>query len=102
MQGGGRSVIVNAAVSIIIVISGASLWGAGLQGAQRTRLMKADARSFFVAAAGLLLMVQLFPKSIGASWGILFRNSRSKEFQVRTPAADRRSYPLWRIYKRPS
>lgn len=67
MQSASRGSIIYTVVSVLILSAG-FLWGAPWRWGQGRVLVKALRRALFVGAAGLLLMVQLFPKSIGANW----------------------------------
>jgi len=67
MQAGSRGCILYTIMSALILSAG-FLWGAPWRWGQGHRLVKAVRRTCFVGAAGLFLMVELFPTSIGASW----------------------------------
>ncbi len=71
MQSGSRGAILYAVISMLAVGAG-FLWGAPWHWAQGHRLVKAVRRSLLVGAFGLLVMVQLFPRSIGASWNFYY------------------------------
>jgi hypothetical protein len=86
MQSASRGAIVYTAVSILVLSAG-FLWGAPWKWGQGHRLVKAVRRSLLVGAAGLFLMVQLFPASIGANWAFysetLSPSSSASELQHR-------------------
>ncbi len=67
MVSGARAAVVYIGASAL-VLSAAFLWGAPWRWGQGHRLVKALRRSFVVAGLALLLMVQFFPKAIGANW----------------------------------
>jgi hypothetical protein len=67
MQSGSRGSIVYTIVGILTLSAG-FLWGAPWRWGQGQRLVKALRRSLLVGAAGLFLMVQLFPTIIGANY----------------------------------
>ena len=67
MQSGSRGAIMYSVISLI-AIGAAFLWGAPWHWAQGRRLVKAVRRGLLVVAAGLFLMVQVFPQAIGGSW----------------------------------
>jgi len=67
MQSGSRGCILYTMMSALVLSAG-FLWGAPWRWGQGRRLVKAVRRACFVGAVGLFLMIQLFPKSIGASW----------------------------------
>jgi hypothetical protein len=87
MQSGSRGSLIYTAMSILALSAG-FLWGAPWRLGQGRYLMKATRRAFLVAAAGLFLMIQFFPKSIGASWAFysetLSPSSSASELQSRT------------------
>jgi hypothetical protein len=67
MQSASRSSVVYTIMTVLILSAG-FLWGAPWRWGQGRVLVKALRRALFVGAAGLLLMVELFPASIGANW----------------------------------
>ncbi|MBI3669968.1 MAG: hypothetical protein HY237_09350 [Acidobacteria bacterium] len=67
MVSGVRAAVVYIGASAL-VLSAAFLWGAPWRWGHGHRLVKSLRRSFVGAGLALLLMVQLFPKSIGANW----------------------------------
>jgi hypothetical protein len=67
MQSASRGSIIYTIVSVLFLSAG-FLWGAPWKWGQGRVLVKALRRALFVGAAGLLLMVELFPASIGANW----------------------------------
>jgi hypothetical protein len=71
MQSGSRGAIIYTLVSTLVLSAG-FIWGAPWKWGQGHRLVKALRRSILVGAAGLFLMVQLFPTIIGANWAFYF------------------------------
>ena len=67
MQSGSRGCLIYTMISALVLSAG-FLWGAPWRWGQGHRLVKAVGRTCLVGAAGLFLMIQLFPASIGASW----------------------------------
>jgi hypothetical protein len=67
MQSGSRGSISFSAISILALSAG-FLWGAPWHWAQGRRLTKAVRRGLLVGAAGLSLMVILFPQTMGSNW----------------------------------
>ncbi len=67
MQSASRGSIIYTVASVLILSAG-FLWGAPWKWGQGRVLVKALRRALFVGAAGLLLMVELFPTSIGANF----------------------------------
>ena len=67
MQSASRGSIVYTIMSILVLSAG-FLWGAPWKWGQGHRLVTAIRRVLLIGAAGLFLMVQLFPASIGATW----------------------------------
>jgi hypothetical protein len=92
MQSASRGSILYTLISVLALSAG-FLWGAPWQWGQGHRLVKAVRRSLLIGAAGLFLMVQLFPKAIGANYAFyaetLLPTSSASELQYR--AID---YPL--------
>ena len=87
MQSGSRGSLIYVVMSVLLLSSG-FFWGAPLRWGQGRHLIKAMRRAFLVAAAGLFFMMQLFPKSIGASWAFysetLSPTSSASELRNRT------------------
>ena len=87
VQSGSRGSLIYVAMSVLILSAG-FLWSAPLRLRQGGRLIKAARRAFLVGAMGLFLMIQFFPKSIGASWAFYFETlsptSSASELQDRT------------------
>jgi hypothetical protein len=87
MQSGSRGSIIYVIMSALVLSAG-FLWGAPWQWGQGHRLVKAVRRALLVGAAGLFLMVQFFPSSIGASWSFysetLSPTSSASQLQDRT------------------
>jgi hypothetical protein len=71
MQSGSRGSIMFSLISMLAMGAG-FLWGAPWHWAEGHRLVKAVRRALLVAAFGLLAMLQLFPRSIGASWNFYY------------------------------
>ena len=67
MQSASRGSILYTLISFLVLSAG-FLWGAPWRWGQGHRLVKAIRRALLVGAAGLFLMVQLFPASIGANF----------------------------------
>ncbi len=67
MQSASRSSIMYTLISVLVLSAG-FLWGAPWRWGQGQKLVKAIRRSLLIGAAGLFLMVQLFPKAIGANY----------------------------------
>jgi hypothetical protein len=67
MQSGSRGCIIYTIISALVLSAG-FLWGATWRWGQGQRLVKVVRRTCLVSAAGLFLMVELSPTSIGASW----------------------------------
>jgi hypothetical protein len=67
MQSASRGSVLYTMISVLVLSAG-FLWGAPWRWGQGHRLVKAIRRSLLVGAAGLFLMVQLFPAAIGANW----------------------------------
>jgi len=92
MQSASRGTILYTLISVFVLSAG-FLWGAPWRWGQGQRLVKAIRRSLLVGAAGLFLMVQLFPTAIGANYAFysetLSPTSSASELQYR--ATD---YPL--------
>jgi len=86
MQSGSRGPIIYVVISLLVLSAG-FLWGAPWKWGQGHRLVKAIRRGFLVGAVGLLLMVQVFPAAIGASWAFLWETlsptSSASELQHR-------------------
>jgi hypothetical protein len=92
VQSGSRGSLIYVAMSMLVLSAG-FLWGAPWRWGQGRRLIKAMRRAFLVGAMGLFLMIQFFPRSIGASWAFysetLSPTSSASELKSRTWA-----YPL--------
>jgi hypothetical protein len=87
MQSGSRGAIIYVTMSVLVLSAG-FLWGAPWRWGQGRRLVKAMRRALLVGAAGLFLMIQFFPRDIGASWAFysetLSPSSSASELQSRT------------------
>jgi hypothetical protein len=87
VQSGSRGALIYVAITMLALSAG-FLWGAPWRLGQGRRLIKASRRAFLIGAVGLFLMVQFFPRSIGASWAFysetLSPTSPSSELQDRT------------------
>jgi hypothetical protein len=87
MQSGSRGSLIYVAISILVLSAGL-LWGATWRWGQSRRLAKTLRRTLWVAAAGLFVMIQFFPKSVGARWAFysetLSPTSSASELQYRT------------------
>jgi len=97
MQSASRGSIVYTVVSVLFLSAG-FLWGAPWKWGQGRILVKALRRALFVGGAGLLLMVELFPASIGANWSF-YRETldpSSPAFELRARVVD---YPLLNLMK---
>lgn len=92
VQSGSRGSLIYVTMSMLVLSAG-FLWGAPWRWGEGRRLVKAMRRAFLVGAMGLFLMIQFFPRSIGASWAFysetLSPTSSASELQNRTWA-----YPL--------
>jgi hypothetical protein len=92
MQSGSRGAVIYVVISVLILSAG-FLWGAPWPWAQSRHVAKAVRRSFLIGAASLFMMIQFFPRSIGASWAFysetLSPTSSASELRDRTW-----SYPL--------
>jgi hypothetical protein len=89
MQSASRGSIIYTVVSVLFLSAG-FLWGAPWKWGQGRVLVKALRRALFVGAAGLLLMVELFPASIGANWSF-YRETldpTSSAFELRHRVVD--------------
>lgn len=86
-QSGSRGSVIYVTMSMLVLSAG-FLWGAPWRWRQGRSLIKAARRAFLVGAVGLFLMIQFFPKSIGASWAFysetLSPTSSASELQNRT------------------
>jgi len=86
MQSASRGSIVYTLISVFVLSAG-FLWGAPWRWGQGHRLVKAIRRSLLVGAAGLFLMVQLFPTAIGATsafyWETLSPTSTATQLEFR-------------------
>jgi hypothetical protein len=91
-QSGSRGSVIYVTMSMLVLAAG-FLWGAPSGWRRGRGLIKAVRRAFLVGVVGLFLMVQFFPRSIGASWAFysetLSPTSSASELQNRTWA-----YPL--------
>jgi hypothetical protein len=67
MQSASRGAIMYTMISVFVLSAG-FLWGAPWRWGQGHRMVKAIRRSLLIGAAGLFLMVQLFPTALGASY----------------------------------
>jgi hypothetical protein len=87
MQSASRATALYTLISLMVLSAG-FLWGAPWRWGQGRSLVTAIRRGFLVAAGGLLLMIQLFPASIGANWSFYFETlsptSSASELQHRT------------------
>ena len=87
VQSGSRGSLIYVAMSMLVLSAG-FLWGAPWRWGQGRRLVKAMRRAFLVGGIGLFLMIQFFPRSIGASWAFysetLSPTSSASELQNRT------------------
>ena len=87
VQSGSRGSLIYVAINILVLSAG-FLWGSPWQWGQGRRLVKALRRSLWVAAAGLFMMIQFFPESVGARWAFysetLSPTSSASELQFRT------------------
>jgi hypothetical protein len=87
MQSGSRGSLIYVTMSMLVLSAG-FLWGAPWRWGQGRRLVKAMRRAFLVGAVGLFLMIQFFPRPIGASWAFysetLSPTSSASELQNRT------------------
>ena len=97
MQSASRGCIMYTLISVFVLSAG-FLWGAPWRWGQGHKLVKAIRRSLLIGAAGLFLMVQLFPTAIGANYAFysetLRPDSSATELQFR--ALD---YPLGNLTK---
>jgi hypothetical protein len=97
MQSASRGTILYTLISVMVLSAG-FLWGAPWRWGQGHRLVKAVRRSMLIGAAGLFLMVQLFPTAIGANYAFyaetLAPSSSATELQFR--AID---YPIGNLQK---
>ena len=87
VQSASRGSLIYVAMSVLVLSAG-FFWGAPWRWGEGRYLVKAMRRAFLVAAAGLFLMLQFFPKSIGASWAFysetLSPTSSASELRNRT------------------
>lgn len=87
VQSGSRGAVIYVTMSMLVLSAG-FLWGAPWRWGQGHRLIKAMRRAFLVGAMGLFLMVQFFPRSIGARWAFysetLSPMSSASELRYRT------------------
>jgi hypothetical protein len=87
VQSGSRGSLIYVAISMLVLSAG-FLWSAHSRLRHGRRLVQAARRAFLVGAIGLFLMIQFFPKSIGASWAFysetLSPTSTTSELQDRT------------------
>ena len=92
MQSASRGSVVYTVASVLLLSAG-FLWGAPWKWGQGRVLVKALRRALFVGAAGLLLMVELFPASIGANWSFYSEtlDPTSSASELRNRVVD---YPL--------
>jgi hypothetical protein len=92
MQSASRGTIMYTLISVLVLSAG-FLWGAPWRWGQGHKLVKAIRRSLLIGAAGLFLMIQLFPTAIGANYAFyaetLSPTSSASQLQFR--AID---YPL--------
>ena len=86
MQSASRGTILYTVISVLVLSAG-FLWGAPWHWGQGHRMVKAIRRSLLVGAAGLFIMVQLFPAAIGANWAFysetLLPTSSASELEYR-------------------
>jgi len=89
MQSASRGSIIYTIVSVLVLSAG-FLWGAPWKWGQGRVLVKAMRRALFVGAAGLFLMVFLFPASIGANWSFYSEtlDPTSPAFELRSRVVD--------------
>ena len=87
VQSASRGSLIYVTMSVLVLSAG-FFWGAPWRWGEGRHLVKAMRRAFLVAAAGLFLMLQFFPKSIGASWAFysetLSPTSSASELRNRT------------------
>src|SRR5579863_9248243 len=87
VQTGSRGSLIYVAMSMLVLSAG-FLWGAPRRWGRGRRLVKAMRGAFLVSAAGLFLMIEFFPSSIGANWAFysetLSPTSSASELQNRT------------------
>jgi hypothetical protein len=97
MQSASRATIVYTMMSVFVLSAG-FLWGAPWRWGQGHRLVKAVRRSLLVGAAGLFMMVQLFPTAIGANYAFYSEtlDPSSSATQLQFRAID---YPLGNLEK---
>jgi hypothetical protein len=92
MQSASRGTIMYTIISILTLSAG-FLWGAPWRWGEGHKLVKAIRRSLLIGAAGLFLMVQLFPTAIGANYAFYAEtlDPTSSATQLQYRAID---YPL--------
>jgi hypothetical protein len=97
MQSASRGTIMYTMMSVFFLSAG-FLWGAPWRWGQGHRLVKAVRRSLLVGAAGLFLMVQLFPTAIGANYAFYAEtlSPTSSATQLQFRAID---YPIGNLQK---
>jgi hypothetical protein len=97
MQSASRGTIMYTLISVLVLSAG-FLWGAPWRWGQGHRLVKAIRRSLLIGAAGLFLMVQLFPTAIGANYAFYAEtlSPTSSATQLQFRAID---YPLGNLTK---
>src|SRR5580700_5599436 len=87
MQSGTRGAIVYAAISVLVLSAGFS-WGTPRHWKHGRLMTKAVRRALLVIALGLFLMVQFFPRVIGANWAFysetLSPTSSASELRARS------------------
>jgi hypothetical protein len=97
MQSASRATIIYVVMSVLVLSAG-FLWGAPWQWGHGHRMVKAIRRSLLIGAAGLFLMVELFPTAIGANWAFytetLSPTSSATELQYRAL-----EYPVGNLQK---
>jgi hypothetical protein len=67
---GNRTPVVFVGISALMMTA-AFLWGAPWRWGQGHRLVKALRRSLFIAALGLIVMVEVYPNVMGAHWAFV-------------------------------
>jgi hypothetical protein len=97
MQSASRGAIIYTLASVLFLSAG-FLWGAPWKWGQGRVLVKALRRTLFVAAVSLMLMVELFPASIGANWSLYYEtlDPESPKSELRFRVVD---YPLENLMK---
>jgi hypothetical protein len=87
VQSGSRGAVIYVTMSLLVLSAGL-LWGVPWRWGEGRRVVTAMRRTLLVGAMGLFLMIQFFPRSIGASWAFysetLSPTSSASELQNRT------------------